>query len=131
MVDASDPTLRIREALLAIESTTISNLVLPLPGDLKDVSKAADLVSGVVEDRIPDLLNRVRTTTWDSDGELAQYEFRKFAIGFPDILLVNRADPNDIRLEIETKSWYVLSGDPLTARFLTSRTVINPGTLVV
>ncbi|MDT7539571.1 MAG: hypothetical protein QOI82_3156 [Actinomycetota bacterium] len=121
----------IREALLAIEGAVLSDFKFPLPGDLKDLAKASDLVSGVVEDRIPALLNSVRSTTWDEDGKLGDYEWRKFAIGFPDILLVRRSDPTDVLFEIEAKSWYILSNDPLTARFLTSQTVINDGTLVV
>jgi hypothetical protein len=61
---AVDPA-RIREALLALEGTVIEDLRLPLPGDLRDIAKAAALVSGVVEDRIPALLNSVRGHTWD------------------------------------------------------------------
>jgi hypothetical protein len=121
----------IREALLSLEGTRIEDLRFPLPGDLKDIAKASGLVSGIVEDRIPALLNSVRTTTWDEEGELGDYEFRKLAIGFPDILLVKRSDPDVVLFEIEAKSWYILSRDALTARFLTSQTIIRPGTLVV
>ncbi|WP_461576720.1 hypothetical protein [Sulfuricaulis sp.] len=123
--------LRVWEAVLALEGTVISDLTLPLPGDLRDVSKAAALVSGVIEDRLPELLNRVRSTTWDEDGALHAYEFRKFPIGFPDVLLVERAAPENSIFELEAKSWYLLSTDPLTARFETSLDVIRPGTLVV
>ena len=121
----------IREAVLALEATVIDDLRLPLPSDLKDISKAASLVSGVVEDRIPELLNRVRSTTWDENGSLGAYEFRKYPIGFPDILLVERQKPENFIFEIEAKSWYILSADPLTARFHTAESVISPGTLVV
>jgi hypothetical protein len=121
----------VRTALLALEGTVVPEFQIPLPGDLKDISKASALVSGVVEDRIPALLNSVRETTWDADQSLRDYEFRKFEIGFPDILLVNRSDPTDSIFEIEAKSWYVLSKDPMTARFLTSGQIIKPGTLVV
>lgn len=122
---------KIREAVLALEAIVIEDLRLPLPSDLKDISKAAALVSGVVEDRIPELLNRVRTTTWDEDGKLGAYEFRKEPIGFPDILLVERSKPENVIFEVEAKSWYILSGDTLTARFETARSVITPGTLVI
>lgn len=122
---------KIREAALALEATVIEDLRLPLPSDLKDISKAAALVSGVVEDRVPELLNRVRSTTWDEDGKLGAYEFRKSPIGFPDTLLVERLDPDNVIFEIEAKSWYILSGDTLTARFETAQSVITPGTLVV
>lgn len=121
----------VREAVLALEGSVISDLTLPLPGDLKDISKAAALISGIVEDRIPEMLNRVRSTTWDEDGSLGAYEFRRFTIGFPDILLVERARPDNVLFEIEAKSWYILSRDALTARFLTSPDVINDGTLVI
>ncbi len=117
--------------MLALEGTVISDFRIPLPGDLKDISKAAAIVSGIVEDRIPELLNRVRSTTWDADNALDAFEFRKFPIGFPDILLVERANPENVIFEIEAKSWYALSGDRLTARFLTAQNVIREGTLVI
>jgi hypothetical protein len=131
MLPLIDLGVRIREALLVIEGAVLTDFKLPLPSDLKDLAKASDLVSGVVEDRIPALLNSVRSTTWDEEGTLGDYEWRKFAIGFPDILLVRRSNPSDVLFEIEAKSWYILSSDPLTARFLTSQTVIKDGTLVV
>lgn len=126
---AVDPT-RIREALLALEGTVIEDLRLPLPGDLKDLAKAAALVSGVVEDRIPALLNSVRSHTWDEDNALHAYEFRRFTIGFPDILLVERANPENVLFQIEAKSWYILASDPLTARFETSPVVMAEGTII-
>ena len=121
----------IREAVLTLEGTTVEDLILPLPGNLKDLPKAAALISGVVEDRIPEMLNRVRSTTWDQEGKLGAYEFRRFTIGFPDILLVNRSDPSEVIFEIEAKSWYILSRDALTARFLTSVDAIRAETLVM
>lgn len=121
---------KVREALLALEGSVIEDFQLPLPGDLKDIAKAAALVSGIVEDRIPALLNSVRDRTWDEDGKLHAYEFRRFTIGFPDILLVERAKPTNVIFEIEAKSWYILSGDALTARFETSSDVMRKGTLV-
>src|SRR5437773_2675760 len=92
---------KVREAILALEGTVIDDFKLPLPGDLKDISKAAALVSGVVEDRIPALLNSVRDRTWDEDGSLHAFEFRRFPIGFPDTLLVERAHPENILFELE------------------------------
>jgi hypothetical protein len=124
-----DPA-RIREALLALEGAVIEDLKLPLPGDLKDLAKAAPLVSGIVEDRIPALLNSVRSHTWDEDNALHAYEFRRFTIGFPDILLVERANPGNVLFQIEAKSWYILASDPLTARFETSPVVMTKGTII-
>src|SRR6266852_8566321 len=118
-----EPTVdpeRVREALLALEGVVIEDFRLPLPGDLRDIAKAAALVSGVVEDRIPVLLNSVRNYTWDEDNKLHAYEFRRFTIGFPDILLVERANPEHVLFQMEAKSWYILASDPLTARFETS-----------
>lgn len=121
----------VREAVLALEGTVIEDFQLPLPGDLRDLAKAAALVSGIVEDRIPTMLNQVRSQTWDKDGHLHQFEFRRSTIGFPDVLLVLRANPEVVIFEIEAKSWYVLSRDPLTARFETSAEFINDATLIV
>lgn len=118
------------EALLTLEGTVIDDFKIPLPGDLKDITKAAALVSGVVEARIPILLNSVRDRTWDIDGDFHEYEFRRFTIGFPDILLVRRSDPDDVIFELEAKSWYALSGDALTGRFLTSHSAITTGTVL-
>ena len=126
---AVDPE-RIREALLALEGTVIEDLRLPLPGDLRDIAKAAALVSGVVEDRIPALLNSVRGHTWDQDDMLHAFEFRRFPIGFPDILLVERANPDRVLFQMEAKSWYILASDPLTARFETSPVVMTEGTII-
>ena len=108
----------------------IEDLKLPLPGDLKDISKASALVSGVIEDRIPALLNSVRNQTWDEDAALQAFEFRRDTIGFPDILLVERTDPTNVIFEIEAKSWYILSRDALTARFETSPEIMRTGKLV-
>lgn len=121
---------KVREALLALEGTVIEGFSIPLPGDLRDISKAAALVSGVVEDRIPELLNRVRSQTWDEDGDLHAYEFRRMTIGFPDIQLVERADPERFIFEMEAKSWYILATDPMTARFETSGSAVREGTLI-
>jgi hypothetical protein len=126
---AVDPE-RVREALLALEGVVIEDFRLPLPGDLRDIAKAAALVSGVVEDRIPALLNSVRNYTWDEDNKLHAYEFRRFTIGFPDILLVERANPEHVLFQMEAKSWYILSSDALTARFETSPTIMAEGTII-
>jgi hypothetical protein len=126
---AVDPA-RVHEALLALEGTVIEDFRLPLPGDLRDISKAAALVSGVVEDRIPELLNSVRAHTWDEDNKLHAFEFRRFTIGFPDILLVERANPDNVLFQMEAKSWYILSADSLTARFETSQRVMAKGTII-
>jgi len=133
MADAHDLAVdpaRIREALLALEGTVIEDLRLPLPGDLRDIAKAAALVSGIVEDRIPALLNSVRGHTWDQDDELHAFEFRRFPIGFPDILLVERANPDHVLFQMEAKSWYILASGPLTARFETSPAVMAEGTIL-
>lgn len=131
MPELSISAERVREAVLALEGTVISDLTIPLPGDLLDISKAASLVSGVVEDRIPELLNRVRTQTWDEDGALHAYEFRRMTIGFPDIQLVERSNPDHFIFEMEAKSWYILSSDAMTARFLTAADAVRDGTLIV
>lgn len=131
MADPVPPTAdQIREAVLALEGTVIDDFQLPLPGDLGDLANANTLVGGILEDRIPAMLNSVRDRTWDQDGDYHAFEFRRFTIGFPDILLVERANPDNILFEMEAKTWYVLSRDQITARFETSPTVMRDGTLV-
>lgn len=133
MTDGRQPEVdpaRIQEALLALEGAVIEDLRLPLPGDLRDIAKAAALVSGIVEDRIPALLNNVRGHTWDQDDTLHAFEFRRFPIGFPDILLVERANPDNVLFQMEAKSWYILAADSLTARFETSPVIMTEGTII-
>lgn len=121
----------IERAILALEGTVLEDFQFPLPGDLRSLVKASDLVSDTIEDRLPELLNSVRDRTWDANHKFDDYEFRKAISGFPDCLLVERANPDNVIFEIEAKSWYILSRDTITARFLTDPSVITPGTLVV
>jgi len=64
-----------------------------------------------IESQVVDTLNRVRTTTWDPDGELTGYRFVRQAQVFPDVVL-KATDPDaaePIKLGIELKGWYVLA----------------------
>lgn len=121
----------IKRAILALEGLVLEDFQFPLPGDLRSLVKASDLVSDTIEDRLPELLNNVRERTWDTDHKLDDYEFRKAIAGFPDCLLVERENPDNVIFEIEAKSWYILSRDTITARFHTDPSVITKGTLVV
>jgi hypothetical protein len=96
-----------------------------------DIYQASSLVGGILESRIPDMLNGARDHTWDSDHSLSEFEFRRFEIGFPDVELVKRSDPSNVIFQIEAKSWYALSSDTLSARFKTSQSVLREGTLLV
>lgn len=67
----------------------------------------------VVETQVVNMLNRLRGI-WDSENEYSNYAFIRQSQTFPDVLLRNVGDENDILFGIELKSWYILSkeGEP-------------------
>ncbi len=105
-------------AVLALQGSVLSDFHIPTPGNLLDISKISELVSNTIEARVPEWLN-ARRQAWDEFEQFAGYEFIKAKAGYPDVRLTNRSDPSDVKFRIEVKTWYVLSRDPLTARFKT------------
>lgn len=64
-------------------------------------------MGATIEDQVVSTLNRHRET-WD-DGQWSEYTFQRSAQAFPDVRLVHRSDPEDIKIGIELKSWFLLS----------------------
>jgi len=62
----------------------------------------------VIETQVVSILNRLRNI-WDPENEYSNYAFIRQSQTFPDVLLRNVEDKNDILFGIELKSWYVLS----------------------
>lgn len=67
----------------------------------------------VIETQVVSILNNLRNL-WDVDNKYAKYAFVRQSQTFPDVLLRNQQDRNDILFGVELKSWYVLSkeGEP-------------------
>lgn len=86
-------------------------------------------MGAAIEERVVDTLNSMRPV-WDPEGQYDLYSFVRQAQTFPDVLLRNPADPDDILLGIELKGWYVLAkeGEP-SFRFVASPNVCAPADL--
>jgi hypothetical protein len=69
--------------------------------------------STVVDSQVVSILNDLRNI-WEPDNSYRRYLFIRQAQNFPDVLLRNQENSEDILFGIELKSWYVLSkeGEP-------------------
>lgn len=72
-----------------------------------DLFSLNSLMGATIEDQVVSTLNKHRNT-WD-DGQWSKYTFLRSAQAFPDVRLVHRSNPEDIKLGIELKSWFLLS----------------------
>ncbi|WP_293913164.1 hypothetical protein [Deinococcus sp.] len=63
-------------------------------------------------------------------NNLSRLKFIRNTVQFPDIHLIDTLD-NTILLSIESKTWFLFSGDDITARFHVSPTYIKNDTLIV
>ncbi|HIE25969.1 TPA: hypothetical protein EYP66_01630, partial [Candidatus Poribacteria bacterium] len=86
----------------------------------------------VVETQVVNMLNRLRGI-WDSENEYSNYAFIRQSQTFPDVLLRNVGDENDILFGIELKSWYILSkeGEPIFRYKIDPDTCADADLLVV
>ena len=77
-----------------------------------DLFSLNSLMGATIEDQVVSTLNRHRST-WDN-GLWGEYTFIRSAQAFPDVRLTHRSNPEDIKLGIELKSWFLLSkeGEP-------------------
>lgn len=72
-----------------------------------DLFSLNSLMGATIEDQVVSTLNRHRET-WDN-GDWSGYTFRRSAQAFPDVRLTHRSNPDDIKIGIELKSWFLLS----------------------
>ncbi len=72
-----------------------------------DLFSLNSLMGATIEEQVVSTLNRHRDT-WD-DGNWKEYTFQRSAQAFPDVRLVHRSNPDDIKIGIELKSWFLLS----------------------
>jgi len=84
---------------------------------------------------VVDNLNRLRSTTWDTNGTFALYAFERQPQRFPDVVLRSEA-PNapfgPLLMGIELKGWYALAkeGEP-TFRYTVTPAVCSDFDLLV
>ena len=78
-----------------------------------EVFSLGSAVSSVVDNQVVSILNQQRNI-WDPANEYASYRFVRQAQTFPDVLLQNIDDDDDVIFGIELKAWYALSkeGEP-------------------
>jgi hypothetical protein len=88
--------------------------------------------AAVVETQVVTILNGLRNI-WDPENRYPNHGFARQAQTFPDVLLRNLEDDQDILFGIELKSWYVLSkeGEPSFRYTITPDACAPPDLLVV
>jgi hypothetical protein len=100
---------RVRNALFAVPENFGAVRAPTL--EATEIHTLGAVLGSSIESQVVDTLNRVRTTTWDPNGELTGYRFVRQAQVFPDVVL-KATDPDahePIKLGIELKGWYVLA----------------------
>lgn len=77
--------------------------------DVDDIFHLNSTLSASIESGVVETLNEMRSI-WDKDGEYEEYSFVRQSQTFPDVILVEHGNENEIPiLGIELKSWYLLS----------------------
>jgi hypothetical protein len=102
----------------------VSDLIYSLPNhfdteliikgiNVTEIFSVGSAFSTIIESQVINILNRLRNT-WDPDNNYSNYAFVRQSQTFPDVLLRNIENENDIIFGIELKSWYALSkeGEP-------------------
>ncbi|MEM9541626.1 MAG: hypothetical protein AAGA60_19290 [Cyanobacteria bacterium P01_E01_bin.42] len=97
----------------------IRNLIYALPNyfdteifvrgiDVPDLYAIGGVFSAAIESNLVELLNTTRNI-WDSKNEYSNFSFQRQSQTFPDVLLTDLYDKDNIILGIELKAWYALS----------------------
>lgn len=78
-----------------------------------EIFSVGGVFSSVVETQVVTILNSLRTL-WDPANAYSNYAFIRQSQTFPDVLLRNLQDEEEILFGLELKSWYILSkeGEP-------------------
>ncbi len=81
--------------------------------NVTEIFSVGGAFSSVVETQVVTILNNLRNL-WDPDNEYSRYAFIRQSQTFPDVLLRNLQDEEEVLFGVELKSWYVLSkeGEP-------------------
>lgn len=100
--------------------------------NVTDIYSVGNLFSAVIEAQIVSTLNKLRNI-WDDNNKYSNYAFIRQSQTFPDILLVNVQNNQDIIFGIELKAWYVFSkeSEPSFRYTITADACAIPDLLVV
>lgn len=100
--------------------------------NVTEIFSLGSALTSVVDVQVVAILNKLRPV-WDPDNKYADYAFIRQSQTFPDVLLRNQRDSQDILFGIELKSWYLLSkeGEPSFRYQVTSEACTVPDLLVV
>ncbi len=111
----------------AVEDDVEETLAQQCKGYLKLLNQFNNYVGQGIEELIGVQLNGALRDLWADDPNLV---FFRNAVQFPDLYLIHK-EQKRILLSIEVKSWFVFSGDDITARFEVAPSVIKDGSLIV
>lgn len=89
------------------------------------INRLNNYVGQGIEEHLGESLNRTLVLS-----NIENLEFYRNSSQFPDLFLIDNST-KEILLSIELKSWFVFSGDEITARFHTSPDAIPEGSLLI
>ena len=112
---------------LAIQDDVEETLAEQCKSYLALLNRFNNYVGQGIEELIGSQLNSSLRALWSEDANLI---FIRNAVQFPDLYLIDRQEKR-ILLSIEVKSWFVFSGDKITARFEAAPNVIKQGSLLI
>lgn len=100
--------------------------------NVTEIFSVGSAFSSVVETQVVTILNNLRNL-WDPDNEYSKYAFVRQSQTFPDVLLQNLQNEEEIIFGIELKSWYALSkeGEPSFRYQITPEACANADLLVI
>ncbi|MBI1928928.1 hypothetical protein HYR99_32365 [Candidatus Poribacteria bacterium] len=100
--------------------------------NVTEIFSVGSAFSSVVETQVVAILNRLRNL-WDPENECSKCAFIRQSQTFPDVLLQNLQNQDEILFGIELKSWYILSkeGEPSFRYQITPEACADADLLVV
>jgi hypothetical protein len=111
----------------AVEDDSEETLAQQCKSYLALLNRFNNYVGQGIEELIGTQLNGPLRSLWTDNTNLV---FIRNAVQFPDLYLIHREEKR-ILLSIEIKSWFVFSGDDITARFEAAPNIIKEGSLLV
>ena len=122
--------IRVRDAIRALPdyfktSTNIEGILGP------DIFTLNSVLGATIEEQIVRTLNDLRPV-WDPDKQYQTYAFVRQPQCFPDVVLRQKTNGQNILMGIELKGWYLLASEAEPSlRFYATPAVCNPWDLLV